>query len=484
MKKNKLILPVLFVSIIGFQGVNIAKSFTPPPPPTLDEIKQLVEEQSSSSSDNVSTYRSRLQNEGLENASLVDCKDTYVFGNIYLNLTLDKSSYVPGDTMYIKGEILNKNNYHLPGVEVSAKIHNINNDGGKTIVKTVDEFSLGDKLNLSNLGKKDLTFQYKLPSNAPKGNYEILFYVTQYKQINLSGLSFTDDVYAFKSAFDISGEYQNDVSIIQSGITLNNEPYDNMSFTPKYFDRQPVTIKTPIKNNTNSTQSIDVIYEVYSWSDSLGAKNLLDSEKKRVTLAGLGQSIDTYVVEDIKVPVYYVKIKLKKSDSIGSQWMEIANIRFSNITFNKPIISFLGFNKSPYSKDGDVKLITCINNTNNSPTGGILENIVKDESGKVIASSKYEGLVSGQLDGIETVLKDVKPSDKFIVTSTIKDFDGNEINTIEMVYDCNELEPNKCSKTFSMQNIIILATLVIFFVGGSFVLVRIYKKKKDIRLNQ
>lgn len=126
-------------------------------------------------------------------------------------------------------------------------------------------------------------------------------------------------------------------------------------------------------------------------------------------------------------------------------WKNIANIRFVNEDISEPRIAAVTLNTSPYSPEkGDIQLLTCIHNTNETEVETIVENTIKDERGKIIASSEYKGTVTGQVDGIYTQLPKNKRYNNLMVTSTIKDKDGNILNTIDLNYDCKELNPSQC----------------------------------------
>ena len=346
----------------------------------------------------------------------------------------------------MKGELRNKNSYPLPDLKIRAKIVKIEQEGDRRIVKTVDEIVVQENINLPSLGTKDIDYKYNIPFEASKGDYEVLLSVTQNNQINIAGLSFTDDVYALNPGFSVKGDSNEEIVIKQKDITVNNNPYDNLSFTPSYTERQPVNIKVPIQNNSDKDKEVEIQYEVYSWSDDLGKIERELAQQK--TIARKGVSLAEYTVDDINKSVYYVKIIVKDvATDTETRWSNIANIRFTNEYINEPGIVFVGFNTSPFNSKGDLSLVSCIGNVVDIPENATLENIIRDEKGKVIVTSKYEGEVTRQIDAIYTQLPKDKEYNKLLVTSTIKDKDGNILNTVELNYDCTELDPSKCTST-------------------------------------
>jgi uncharacterized protein YcfL len=411
-------------------------------PSTAEELQKRMEEQKNTSTE-VVKYQSRLNKDGLKNATLGDCFDVYKFNNIHLSVGLDKSEYESAGFIQFKGKIKNKNNYPIPNAKIKGKIVKIEQDGNKRIVKTVDEIVLKDNINLASQGSQDINEIYNIPIKAAKGEYEILLSVVQNDVISIAGLTFTDDVYAFNPSFKITGNNEEEIVIKQKDITLNDEPYNNLRFNPIYKEIKPVTIKVSIQNNSNQDKEVEIQYEVYSWSDDLGKpkKKLVQQQ----TIVKKGTSIANYTIEDIQEAVYYVKVKVKDTKTAENMmWSNTANIRFSNEKINEPRIAGVLMNTSPYSPEQDIQLVSCIHNTNDSGVDTILENTVKDEKGRIIASSEYRGQVTGQVDGIYTKLPKDKRYNTLLVSSIIKDKDGNILNSIELKYDCQELDASKC----------------------------------------
>lgn len=417
-------------------------------------------------------YKNSLDPNGLKNAKLGNCFDVYKFGNINLDITLDKSEYETTDGIILTGSIENKNNYPLPDLKIIAKIVRITEEDNRKIVKTVDEIVLKGNINLGALGKQDINEIYNMPIQVAKGDYEILFSVIQNDKINIAGLSFTDDVYAINPRFSIKGDNIEEIVIKQKDIKVNGNIYNNLNSHPSYKEKVPVEIEIPIQNNSDEDKELYIEYEVYSWSDSLGKvdKKLI----QQTTIAKKGTSTANYIIEekDINKAVYYIKVKVKDIDTSESmRWINIANIRFNNEYINEPRIAFTGFNTTPSAPEGDLKLLTCLHNTNDSGVDTILENIVKDNNGQVIASSEYKGLINGQIDGVYTSLPKGKKYNNLIVTSTIKDKDGNILNSMELKYDCQNLNPSKCidekSKTpwLSIIVIIIISLIIVSLFG-------------------
>ncbi len=426
---------------------------------------------------NIDEYKSNLNPEGLRNATLGNCFDIYNLGKVDVNVGLDQNTYEPGDVIYIKGELKNNNTYPLPDLKVRAKIVKIEQEEDKRIIQTVDEIVLKDNININSLGSYIVEYKYIMPFQAVKGEYEILLSVIQNDQINIAGLPFTEEMPASYASFKIGGNNTEDISVKQNEIKLNNEILDSLSINPIYEKIEPVNISVPIQNNTNEDKEVEIQYEVYSWSDDLGKVEKELKEQK--TIVKKGSNIANYTIKEPNKAIYYVKIKIKDTKTpLATKWGNIVNIRFRNSRINEPRITALTFNTSPYAPDKELKLLTCIYNINDAKVDIILENIVKDEKDKIIASSEYKGVLTGQIDGIYTKLPNNKYN-KLTVTSTIKDANGSIINTIESVYDCKDLDPSQCTneQNNNRNNIIILAVLSIIILIFT-ILMFIFRKYK------
>jgi|694.fasta_scaffold01495_8 hypothetical protein len=420
--------------------LNLAKTAQP----TVEEAKKSIQDRKDNPPEEI-PYTSNLNQEGLKNAEIGNCFDVYKFNNIHLNLSLDQNEYEPAGFIRLKGNIQNKNNYPIPDLKIKGKIVKINQEGDRNLVKTVEEIVIKDNINLVSLGSEDIDEIYNLPIKVAKGEYGILLTVVQNDQISIAGLSFTDDVYAFNPSFKIGGTNIESVSIKQKEITINDAPYNNLSFSPKYKEKKPITIKVPIQNNTNTDKEVELEYEVYSWSDDTG--KIKKELKQLTTIPKQGTSIVSYTIEEMKEAVYYLKVKVKDSNVASNiSWGNIANIRFVNEDINEPRIAAVTMNTSPYSPEKELQLVTCIHNTNESGVDTILENTIKDEKGRIIASSEYKGTVTGQVDGIYTKLPKNKAYNKLLVTSVIKDKDGNILNTVQLNYEGGESDVSKSMK--------------------------------------
>jgi hypothetical protein len=479
MKHIKLVMSLVLTVILGVPYIGYALSLEFPIVKSADKI--IKDNSKNPFNTQTGAYASNLQQSGLKNATLGNCFDVYKFDNVKLNVNLDLKEYEPGRFIQLTGSIENNNNYPMPDLAIKGKIVKIEQEGAEKIVKIVDEIVLKENINLASLGSKEINEIYNLPIKAAKGDYEILLSVVQNDQMSISGLSFSDDVYASNTKFKIGGNNVEEIFINQKDIKINGERYNNLSSNPKYKGKNAVKIDVPIQNNSAVDKEVEIEYTVYSWSDDL--KEIKKELKQLKTIAKKGNSIASYTIEDQKQSVYYVKIKVK-DDSIvnNTSWENISNIRFINEDIAEPRIAALTINTSPYNPEKDIQLLTCIHNASEGEVETILENTIKDDKGRVIASSEYRGPVSKQVDGIYTNLPKKSKYNQIIATSTIKDKDGNVLNTVELNYNCQDLDPSQCeSYSNNINNMLTIGISTILVIGISILGYRRYKAKSIIQ---
>lgn len=461
-------------SIVGVGLLMISLLF-----PQISVIAQPLSNLSPQKTEN---YSSKLNPQGLQSAQLGNCFDVYNLTDIELNIGVDQQNYQPADAIILRGSIQNNNPYPLPELTLKANIFKRELNGDTIILKTVDEFVVKNDIQLASLQSYPINTVYSLPISAAKGEYEVTFSLVQDNQISIAGLSFADEAPALNSAstvFSVGGENQEKVSINQSQITINDQIYNNLEPNPIYAEIKPVTIKVPIQNNTLDEQKVEVSYEVYNWSDDGGYSSADITQMQEITLKGQENTNLVYILEDIQKAVYYIKVTVKVQDTPESiSWSNIANIRFTHENISEPRLVFSGFNTSPYNPEKDLKLVTCIHNINNGEVNGTLENSVRDEKGRIIAQSQYNGTISGQVDGIYTVLPKNRSYNTLTVTSTFKDSSGNVVDTIELVYDCQLLDPKQCTYRIQDTGVWILFITLFSLVGLVFIGLKLYTAKR------
>lgn len=388
-------------------------------------------------------YQSQLQAGGVSQGMLANCLDTYKFGSIKINISQDQSKYEPGDVIRLNGDVMNKNAYPLTGLTVSARlVKNIPNENDQAYTTTIDEFLIKENVTIKANSKIDINQLYDLSVNAPKGEYQILFFAYQQDRFTLSGLPFTDDIVGSSVSFEVGGENTEQVYLDQTRTTVGGQKNINHGFLTNHEKGKEIQVQIPLKNITEQSQEIELTSQLYSW-DSLREEALQESKKETITVPAKGEVLITRTVENSDLPVYYLKLTATQAGDVAAaqQYKSISNIRFAVLEGEGVRFNWVGLNSFP---NGD-KVVTCIHNTSSLNVENIeVETRVLNSAGKEIAKSLYKGLVTGQVDAIAADLPKNTGYDKLTVVSTIKDATGSVIDSVSIEYDCNSMGIDNC----------------------------------------
>ncbi len=412
--------------------------------PTKEQIDAIVKNQQKPP-----TYKSQLEAGGVKAGALGNCMDTYKFGSIKIDISQDKPQYTSGDIIQLKGNIKNENAYPVTGLTVAARlVKNIPNANDQAYTTTLDEFIIAKDVSIKANEKIDISQIYNLNLQAPKGDYQLLFFAYQQDRFTLSGLPFTDDVVGYKVSFKVGGNNTEQVYLDQTRTMVGDQKNINHGFLASQEKGSKVQVKIPLKNNTDKAQDMELTSQLYSW-DGLRKEELQKEEKEIIKVPAKGEVLITRTVDKVELSVYYLKLTATKAGDIApaQQYKSISNIRFSGAGANAVRFNWVGLNSFPKIAGQDAKVVTCIHNTSYGIASDIeVETKVLNAKGKEIAKSLYKGPVSEHVDAITADLPKNKTYNKLTVVSTIKDASGNIVDTVTIPYDCNAIDVSACAK--------------------------------------
>ena len=437
------------------------------------------------------TYSSDLSLSGLESGQLVNCFDTYRFGSVEMSITEDNNNYEPGDPIVLTGTIKNTNPYPLIGVSVMARlVKDIPNANDQAKTMTIEEFKLADNVNLEANGSLDVNHIYTLSTAAAKGSYEFMFFAYQKDRFSLSGLTFTDDVYGSKVNFEVGGNNKDQIYLDQTRTTVGSQKHINHAFPTMHNLQDTIEVKIPLKNTTAKEQKMKLEYRLYHW-DGLREDSLERFNTEEVVVPANGEVVLTQKVENPSLPVYYLKISAVPVEQASqAAWQQsVSNIRFVVRDINQGKLNFVGLNTFPKAAEQESKVVTCIHNTNEGTIDNLqVETVVSDTLGRQVAKSVYRGPVSGAISAIATDIPKDRILNRALVTSVIKDADGNVIDSVNILYDCNQLNPASCIAESGLKNVLnillsigglVLVVLAVGYAGfmQKEIIVKLFKKK-------
>jgi hypothetical protein len=455
--------------------------FEPGKTPSKEEIDKIVKNKKNTPA---IVYQNQLDSEGVKAGTLGNCMDTYNFGSIKIDITQDKPQYTSGDIIQLKGNIKNANAYPVTGLTVAARlVKNIPNANDQAYITTLDEFIIAKDVSIKANGKIDISQIYNLNLQAPKGDYQLLFFAYQYDRFTLSGLPFTDDVVGYSVGFKVVGNNTEQVYLDQTRTMVGDKKNINHGFLASQEKGAKVQVKIPLKNNTDKAQDMELTSQLYSW-DGLRKEELQKEEKEIIKVPAKGEVLITRTVEKVELSVYYLKLTATKAGYIppAQQYKSISNIRFSGAGANAVRFNWVGLNSFPKIAGQDAKVVTCIHNTSYGIDNDIeVETKVLNSKGKEVTKSLYKGSVSGQVDAITVDLPKNKSYNNLTVVSTIKDGSGNIVDTVSIPYDCQAIDASSCAKEGLLEgvlgNILGIIGLIVIVLGAIYA---IYMQRKTI----
>ena len=160
------------------------------------------------------------------------CFDYYKFQSVEIDLHGEKQVYKAGEGAKFIGSLTNKNSYPLVGGSLILRISKLDprSQIGNDII---EEWTAKDNLNLMAGEKQFVSFAHQLPSGLPTGTYVLTSYFLTQNKFNISGLSFTDDIYGGYATFTVEGRSEKAIKFDRAGIKVNGENYRIFGFLPK-----------------------------------------------------------------------------------------------------------------------------------------------------------------------------------------------------------------------------------------------------------
>ncbi|OGG58378.1 hypothetical protein A2765_05515 [Candidatus Kaiserbacteria bacterium RIFCSPHIGHO2_01_FULL_56_24] len=415
-------------------------------------------------------------------ANTVSCFDYYTFGSVQAKLSSSVGSTVSGTAITFSGQLVNGNPYPIVDGALYVKIfktRGTTNDGNGPDV--VDQFFVKGDIVIPAKSSAPISFQWRVPSYAQSGDYQLATFVTASRKFNLLGLSFTDDVVGNTVPFKVNGEQQGAVRFDKAGVTIENDAYHFASFPPREDGQKPVTLTAKVRNTTDAAQSATVSWVVYQWDAQL-RENAVQEESKQVTVPADSSSDVTITVTDSKYPVYLVVGTLKWKDT-----QSVIGARFVREGVDRTRINFPGVISFPLNAGQENTLFSCLHNSGESPvvTGGKLELALTDASGNLIHQYTYSGDVTGAMMGVAEKFIPQKDYDYFVLDARL--YQGDQfIDEAHLVYDCQTIDPSLCkphveptfldSITGSIRNIAVIVIGVIILIVVLWIYRRISRK--------
>jgi hypothetical protein len=430
-----------------------------------------------------------LNSSDVKSGELANCFDTYKFQSILLNVGVDKSTYKPYETVEIKGDIVNTNSYPVTNLALRARILKKHPD---PINMRAEYITLDEQIVLSDITlNSNQTYQfdqfYFVPGNYNGGEYIIQYYVYNQDRFNLSGLSFTEDIIANQTSFNVENNSDKQVYLDTTNILVNDKEHNTRGFITRHDKNEDITIKLPLINSTEEARDMNISYKLYKW-DAILEGNLIEEQIQKVNIRSNSKLNLEYIVNNNEYPVYYVVIEAlpvgENENSINKE-KTMAYIRYSLDGNNMPRVNWVGVDKNPFEL-GELTLLTCVHNTNYITDEGPvkLKSIAKNEKGIEMGKIEYEGKMVSSISAISNKINTYIRFNILTIETNLYNASNELVDNIITEYKCDEISPELCLDNSNTSNnnllnrmhIFTLSIIILSIIGG----VRFYTRYKKL----
>jgi len=396
----------------------------------------------------------------------VSCFDYYKFQSVEIDLHGEKQIYKAGEGAKFIGSLTNKNSYPLVGGSLILRLSKLDprSQMGNDII---DEWTVVENANLRAGEKQFVNLSYQLSSGLPTGTYVLTSYFLTQNKFNISGLSFTDDIYGGYATFTVEGKSEKNIKFDRVGVKVDGKPYRIFGFIPNIFskDTESVRLEVPLRNNSSKSLKTGVKYEIYYW-DAADKNNLIESRNEITSLAAGQAKMLSLDVDVSGGPVHFVKIKAEAED----QKSEI-HIRLIKEGF-KPRLNFVGLSSFPLSGDSGAVAFACYHNTTEGEGIGKLNLALKTSSGRTLAEAETNGKMTGTIDLLSKDVSRLRGYDKLTLLAELKDASGAVVDSAEITYDCSKFSELICLKSrinfYTLLAGIIIVIIALYFLRRHF----------------
>ncbi len=419
---------------------------------------------------------------GSQAAGNIACFDYYKFGSVQADLQTNVTETAPGATIAFTGKIVNENDYPLVDGKLVAKIFRrsevtFNEGNGNEIV---DQLVVADDVALPAKGGKDASFEWKVPLNARGGEYYAAYFFVTSDRYNLLGLSFTDDVVGNQAPFKVKNESDPKTAfLLKNGTLLNDKKHTYAAFPLHFGKDEAVTAKVQVQNPSDQPKTLPVQWNQYGW-DAMRDENRQNTKTELVTLQPNETKELSYQVLPTNSSVVFLTLTTQDGES-----KSILNIRYVRDGVDETRINFPSLTKFPVVAGEEQTLFACAHSTS-SPLvkNNILLLTLKDREDKVITQYRYEGDIPGAMSAFGDKFTSNKDYDYIKLEASLFR-DGNELEKVEVVYDCQKIDANLCKESasvaggiFTGKNIVIaiIALTGLVILGGAII---VAKKKRS-----
>ncbi len=420
---------------------------------------------------------------------LVSCFDYYTFGSVQVQLGPYQSSYSAADPILLGGDIINENPYPVVNGQIYMKVFKLEQESEEATRENgypmIDFVLVEDGINIGAYGTTSLQYEWNLPYNASKGDYQVAFYFTTEYRYNLMGLSFTDDVTGNTSNFTVSEDRAyNPVVFNKNKVKLNDTDF-SFALPPRHFAKEErVVAYSTLVNDSDELRAVELTWTYFRW-DGILEENKVSTETQTVVLQPNSEVEVANETPTLDTAVTFLQLEAKDSDAKSVQHIRYVRDGVGETRINYP--SLLSY---PLKAGEETTIFSCVHSTNEPVVSdGTLELTLKDDKGNKVHSYTYEGDITGAMMGVADTFTPKKDLANLTLTAKLT-HKGKTVEEVDIKYNCADIDPELCSDepeditpvnptTDDTQDptiIIVTTILLLLLIGGGYFLTR---KKED-----
>ncbi len=201
---------------------------------------------------------------------LESCFKYYAYGEVAVHLTTEQSVYQSGDTVTVRGTVVNGNTFPLTNVIVYAHLRRINGtasfaDAGHFLMKRI---VIAGSLHFLPKETKAVTGSFSLTGAYSDGRYQLQYFVLSPEGFHYSGRPFLEQDMAGTSGFRIEGAPPHPlVHIDPTSLTVNGQP-EAIRQPVKEFTSQSLTFQVTLQDQRNEKTDMTGNVAFYSFEDT------------------------------------------------------------------------------------------------------------------------------------------------------------------------------------------------------------------------
>lgn len=374
-----------------------------------------------------------------------NCSDFLRYGNLKVSVSSDKRDIKAGDIISFSGELKNTKSVPFTGADVFIKIVKNNKDNNLEYVDIVDQFYAAKNLSIAKGSVTDQTttsfkFVWKVPKSLIEGDYSVLSYVNISNQYDLNGFSISDDVSNGSFDFHLSSDSKvKPLYFDKRTLSINNEKYQSVGFSPEIGKDDLVNISTVVVNESDKQLDATLVWTLYG-NSSRAESSILEKKIEKIELFPGEKRLVSFLPTKITKSNLYVTGEVNSSNS-----KSYINTSFKKEGISDTQITYTGLTSYPVGVDGETSLFVCYKPGETNQIDNTLLNIkIADNEGNVFFKDSIK-IVEGNTLGeyLKQIFIPFKNKSSTVIAEIEKN--GKVIDSTTLRYDCNSANNGDCN---------------------------------------